>query len=128
MKRKRFVYLYCVLHVLLAVYSTAEVFSKLASSEPFFGPKFLLYYGCMIAVLGVYAIGWQQILKRMTLTAAFANKAVCIIWGSFWGILLFGERLSTGKAAGIVLIILGIILFETDQEASQKGKPKEGGK
>lgn len=126
MKRKWFVFIF--LHILLAVYSTAEVFSKLASSEPFFGPKFILYYGCMIAILGVYAIGWQQILKKMTLTAAFANKAVCIIWGSLWGIFRFGESMSIGKAAGIVLIIIGIILFETDKEESQNVKPKESGK
>lgn len=124
MKKNFFVYIF--LHILLAVYSTAEVFSKLASSEPFGGPKFFLFYGCMIVILGLYAIGWQQILKKMPLTAAFANKSICIIWGSLWGIFLFRESLSVGKVAGIILIIIGIILFETDKKDSPDVKPKEG--
>ena len=108
------------LHVLLMIYSISGVFSKLASAEPFLSPKFILFYGCVIAILGIYAVGWQQIIKRMPLTTAFANKAVCTIWGSVWGILLFGESISVGKVIGIILIVLGIVLFATEKETNNE--------
>ena len=106
-----------LLHLLLTVYSVSGIFSKLAASESFLSGRFILLYACVVAILGIYAIGWQQIIKRLPLTTAFANKAVCTIWGSIWGIILFNESLSIGKVIGIVLIVVGIVLFATDKEA-----------
>ena len=48
----------------------------------------------MVAILGIYAIGWQQVIKRMPLTTAYANKAVTLVWGLVWGLLLFHEQLN----------------------------------
>ena len=71
-------------------------------------------------ILFIYAIGWQQVIKRIPLTTAYANKAVTTIWGTIWGVLLFHEGFSAGKLAGIAIIISGIVLFtregaETDE-------------
>lgn len=109
------------LHLLLAAYSFCGVFSKLASSQNFLSWKFCLYYAGELAILIIYAIGWQQILKKIPLTTAFANKAITIIWGSVWGILLFGETMSWGKFAGIALIVVGVILFTTDNTEADNG-------
>ena len=111
-----------ILHVFLMVYSLSSVCSKMAANEPFLGIKFCFYYFAVIILLGVYAIGWQQIIKRIPLTMAFANKAVTVVWGIIWGILLFQESVSLKKLVGAVLIILGIILYSradiegTDQD------------
>jgi len=48
----------------------------------------------------------------MPLTTAYANKAVTVIWGCFWGIVLFHEQLSLQKVIGICIVIAGVILFE----------------
>ena len=77
------------LHLLLLVYSLSGIFSKNAAHEPFLSPMFILLYGGMLAILFIYAIGWQQILKRLSLSMAFANKAVTVIWGMVWGFLHF---------------------------------------
>ena len=105
-----------VLHILLAFYSLSGVLSKLAAKEDFLSINFCLLYIGMITILFVYAIVWQQIIKRIPLTTAFANKAACTIWGSIWGIIIFKEKLSFFKAVGIVLIVIGIVLFSTDKE------------
>lgn len=102
---------------MLAVYSLSSVFSKLAAGEVFLSSGFILFYSGVLAVLAIYAVGWQQIIKRMPLTTAFANKAVCTIWGSIWGVLLFGEDISIVKIVGILLIVVGIVLFSTEKEA-----------
>ena len=62
-------------------------------------------------ILAVYALGWQQIIKRLPLTTAFANKAVTVVWGIVCGALFFGEAITPGKLAGAALIIGGVVLF-----------------
>ena len=114
---------YWALHGLLAVYSLSTVLSKLAAGVPFLSLPFCLYYGGVLLLLAVYALGWQQIIKRMPLTTAYASKAVSVIWGLVWGILFFGETLTPGKAAGALLVIGGVVLFAFSdrEEASPEG-------
>jgi len=102
------------LHAILFIYSLASVCSKMAAGYDFFTKGFLFYYGLVLVILVVYALLWQQVLKRMPLTVAFANKAVVIIWGIVWGMTLFGESLRPGMVAGSVIIIAGICLVVSD--------------
>ena len=109
------------LHALLAVYSLSSVCAKLASGFGFMSIGFVGCYGGMIALLGVYAIGWQQIIKRLPLTYAYANKAVTVLWGIVWGVLLFHEQVSALKLLGAAVVLAGVVLFslaEKDDAAS----------
>lgn len=109
------------LHFLMAVYSLGGVLSKLAAAQPFLSPRFCLCYGGIIAILGVYALAWQQIIKKTPLTTAYANKAVTVVWGLVWGLLIFHEAITPGKLAGAALVVAGVILFSTaDQEAEKQ--------
>lgn len=104
---------------MLMVYSLSGVFSKLASGVPFLSIRFCVYYGAIIALLGFYAIGWQQIIKRLPLTLAFANKAVTTVWGLIWGLVFFHEQVTVGKLMGIALVVIGVVVFSTaDREAA----------
>ena len=101
------------------LYSMGGIFGKLAGAEPVFSFKFFLYYGMVIGILGIYAIGWQQIIKRMPLTTAFANKAVTVVWGLVWGVLFFREQITLGKIVGVLLVAIGVVIFaKADQENS----------
>lgn len=100
-----------LLHLVLACYSLSGVCSKLAAREPFLSFHFCLYYGGMIVLLGLYALVWQQIIKRLPLTTAFANKAVTVVWGLVWGVLIFNESITLGKLVGVILVVTGIVLF-----------------
>ena len=100
------------LHLLIGVYSLADVASKAASGMSWFSLSWIIAYGLMLVFLGVYAIGWQQVIKRMPLSSAYANRAVSIIWGIFWGVMIFGESLTVGKVVGAAIIMAGIVLFE----------------
>ena len=119
MKRSKFSTLFA-LHLMLMLYSMSEICSKKAAGESFLSVCFCLYYGTVILLLGVYAIGWQQVIKRIPLTTAFANKAVTVVWGLVWGALFFREAVTLGKLLGAVLVIAGVILFErADGEAAE---------
>ena len=116
-----------VLHLLLMVYSTSGILSKLAAGTDFFSPRFIVLYAGVLILLGLYAIGWQQILKRLPLTTAFSNKAVTIVWGIVWGVLFFGESVTMGKVIGALLIITGVVLFSfADNESSDMASHDEG--
>ncbi len=100
-----------LLHILLNVYSISGIFSKMAAGEPFLSGGFCMYYAIVILLLGVYAVGWQQVIKSLPLTTAFMNKSVTVVWGMVWGVLFFKEPITTGKAAGALFVILGIIIY-----------------
>lgn len=107
-----------ILHLMLLMESFSGVCSKLASAQPFLSFRFCFYYACMIAILGIYTVGWQQVIKHIPLTTAYANKAVTVVWGAVWGMVIFREQLTVGKLAGAILVIIGVVLFATaDWEA-----------
>ena len=114
---------YLFLHILLLVYATACIFSKKAAGTSFGSGRFFLFYGLNLLLLAVYAVGWQQVLKRIPLTGAYAHKSVTVIWGVVFGVLLFHETLSIRQIAGVVLVIVGIVLYSlSDREAEHAGE------
>ncbi len=121
-KKKYFIYL----HILLVLYSLSAVFSKLASVEPFLSLKFCVFYGLVLFLLALYALCWQQIIKHLPLTVAYANKAITVVWGIIWGLLIFGEKLTPGKALGAVFVICGIVLYAvSDGSEAENREVKE---
>ena len=115
-----------LLHVLLVVYSFSAVLSKQAASAPFPSFQFFILYTGVLVLLGVYAIGWQQILKRLPLTTAFSNRAIVVLWGILWGLLLFGEAITLNKLIGGVVIMIGVVLFSY-ADAQQEASATKGG-
>lgn len=107
---------YLGLHLLLFIFSFCGVFSKLAAQNEFLSIKFILFYGISIMILGIYAIFWQQILKKFSLTTAFFNKAVTIIWGMLWGALFFKEVITWNMIVGTIVVLVGIGLVVNDYE------------
>jgi drug/metabolite transporter (DMT)-like permease len=102
--------LFVALHLIVLLYSLSAICAKMAAlSAPFSFPFFAWYLG-VLALLGVYAIVWQQVIKRMPLTTAFANKGVTVVWGFFWGALLFGESIDLKMILGAALVFAGILL------------------
>lgn len=109
---------YIVLHLLLFLYAAGGICSKLAAKEAFLSPEFIMYYMIVLANLAFYAIVWQQIIKRISLVSAFANKAITVVWGMMWGFLIFGESITITKIIGAVIIIVGIYFVVSDNEVN----------
>lgn len=100
-----------ILHVILLVYSLGGYFSKTAALSDFLSIKFVVSYGMVILILGIYAVIWQQLIKEIPLTVAYANKSITIVWGMIWGKIFFKEEYTIGKIVGAGIIMCGIILF-----------------
>ncbi len=99
------------LHVLLLCYSLADVASKMAAGYDFLSLGFIVCYGIVLVILAGYALGWQQIIKRVPLTTAYANRGITVVWGILWGALFFAESITIGKLVGAAMICVGIALF-----------------
>ena len=106
------------LHILLMIYSLSAVASKAASGAEPLSLRFCALYALIFLILGVYAVGWQQIIKALPLTTAFANKAVTVIWGLLWGILIFHESVTIRQLIGAAAVMAGVVLFSFSEEAS----------
>ena len=105
---------YAFLHGMLFLYAAGGLASKTASTKPFLSFEFCLFYGIMLLNLMVYAILWQQVLKKFPLSTAFSNKAITVFWGMLWGNLVFHETITIPMVIGCVLIFCGIILVVQD--------------
>ena len=113
---------FLLLHLILGVYASSSVCSKLAAQQPFLSAAFLLLYGLMLAALVAYAIGWQQVIKHLPLTTAYANKAITVVWGILLGFLLFGESITLRQFIGAAVIIVGIVLFVRADNEGEGGQ------
>lgn len=107
---------YLVLHTGFLIFSLGAVFSKFAGQHPVLSCYFLLNYGLMLGTVGTYALVWQQVLTQLPLMTAFSNKAVVVIWGLLWGVILFDESLSTSKVLGAILVIAGVVIMVNSDE------------
>ena len=103
---------FLLLHVILGIYAGSSVCSKLAAQQPFLSAAFIVLYGLMLLALVVYAVGWQQVIKHLPLTTAYANKAVAV----------FGEAVTPRQVIGAVIIICGIVLFVRADNEGEGGQ------
>ena len=72
------------------------------------------WVGMEVVCLGIYAIFWQQIIKRFDLSIAYANRATAIFWSTLWAMLLFGDKITLANTLGIIVIFTGIMLVNQD--------------
>ena len=101
---------FAILHLTLLINSLPGVASKLAGRYKVMSPGFLFFCALSIALLGIFAVVWQQVLGHMTLTFALTNKPVTVIYSLVWGALIFSEKIRPGMVIGSLVIIAGIMI------------------
>ena len=90
--------------------SMTGVASKFAGRAKFLSLRFVVLYGIVLALNFGFALMWQQILKHMSLTFAFMNKPITVIYSLIWGALLFGEKVTPKMVIGALVILTGIVI------------------
>jgi len=105
-----------LLNALLALYSVGGIFSKLGSKQEFLSLQFLFFYGLVLTLLMIYAFVWQQILKKIPLTVAYANKSTVFLWAMIWGRLFFDEKITWYMVLGLIVVFAGIMVVVSDYE------------
>ena len=103
-----------VLQAVVIVYTLSSVVAKLATGEEVFSFTFFLFYGLEIAILGIYAILWQQMIKRFDLSVAYANRAMAILWSAVWAVVLFRETIGLKQLIGIAFVVFGTVIVNRE--------------
>ena len=96
------------------IYTGSGICMKMAAKHELLSFWGLFWVGLCVVDLGVYAIVWQQIIKRFDLSIAYANRAFAIFWSMIWAVLLFQEQITLTNLLGVVVIFAGIMLVNKD--------------
>lgn len=107
---------FIILHVSLIINSLAGAASKMAGRQEFLSLRFFFYYGLVLLITFAFALVWQQVLKHMSLTFAFTNKPITMIWGIIWGVMIFQEVFTLKKLLGTIIVLVGIIIGVSGNE------------
>ena len=103
-----------LLQAVVVIYTVSGVMAKFASASEGIG-KLLLFLGLDVFFLGIYALFWQQMIKNIPLSVAYANRAMAMLWSALWALLIFGEKIGGRQMAGIALVIVGICIINSDK-------------
>ena len=61
--------------------------------------------------------------EKFDLSVAYANRAMALLWSAIWAVVLFHEKLDGKQIAGILLVVLGTVIVNTDN--GNKAEDKE---
>ena len=92
-------------------YSTVSIATKFTSMQEMLSLRCFMGLAVVVAMLGIYAIIWQQVLKRIELTTAYMFKGTSLIFVLLFSALIFNETITLWNVVGAALIVGGIVWF-----------------
>lgn len=110
------------LQLIVCVFSLVSVAAKFASEQVTFSKGFFLFYALELVLLGVYALLWQQAIKKFDISIAYANKAMVLVWGMLWSIVIFHDGITAKQLLGVVLVVAGVMILNRDAGGEQDAK------
>lgn len=108
-----------ILQAVIVIYTLSSVMAKLASGQKAFSAPFLLFYLAELMILGVYAILWQQMIKKFELSVAYTNRAMALLWSMLWAVVLFHDRVTMKNVIGVALVIVGTLIVNGGEEEAR---------
>ena len=93
------------------LYACVGICTKMAAMQDPFSWRYLLWFGGAVGIIGVFAILWQQILRRIEISTAYLFKGTTLIFTMLIAAILFGETITIPNIIGSVIIIIGITLL-----------------
>ena len=112
----------CILQGIVMIFSLTSVTAKFASGQAAFTRGFFLFYGLEVVILGVYALLWQQAIKRIDISVAYANKAMVLLWGLLWSVIIFHDSVTPKKIAGVLFVIAGVCVLNRDGRSGENAE------
>lgn len=115
------------LQAVIIVYTLSSVMAKLASGQEPLSLGFCLFYLAELCILGIYAILWQQMIKKFELSVAYANRAMALLWSLVWAVVIFHDQVTVKNVIGVLLVILGTFIVNGGSEEVLTEKNGKGG-
>ena len=101
------------LQAIIIIYTFSGIMAKFASGSEIL-ERMLLFFLLDILFLGIYAVFWQQMIKIFSLSVAYANRAMALLWSAVWAKLIFGEVIGIKQILGITLVVAGTVIINTE--------------
>ena len=108
--------IYIVLIGINMLYACVSLFTKYASQQEFISWNYMCGLIGAVCVMGLYAVLWQQVLKRIELSLAYMFKGSSLIFVMLLANVIFGEQITWNNVVGAIIIISGIVLFANSAE------------
>lgn len=103
-----------ILQLIIMIYTFSSICAKLASGQETI-LRLLLFTGLEFLCLAVYAILWQQAIKKFDLSVAYANRAMVLLWSMIWAVLVFHDTITLKNILGVALVIAGTFVINTEK-------------
>ena len=97
----------------IALYSLSGFFTKLAAGYAFMSMSYLLCLVAAVGVLGIYAVLWQMILKRVPLSVAYPFRSLGVVYGLAIAGFAFHEPITWQNMLGGAIVMLGLFIMTT---------------
>lgn len=124
--KKKTVVDYLQLQGAVIVYSLSTVAAKFASEQEFLSFKYIFFFGVEFVILAIYALIWQQMIKKFELSVACANKAVTLLWSMLWNFIIFSTGITVGKVVGVLIVVCGVIVMNSEATLKKQGESTLG--
>ena len=108
--------IYVILIGINLLYACVSLFTKYTSQQEFLSWRYICGLAGAVGVMGIYAILWQLVLKRVELSLAYMFKGTSIVFVMLLAYWLFSEQITWNNIIGAMIIILGIVLYANDSK------------
>ncbi|MBR1716230.1 MAG: hypothetical protein IJ718_01265 [Paludibacteraceae bacterium] len=102
---------YIALILVYLFYASISIILKYTGLQTPLTLPWCIGFAGLILTLGIYAIAWQQILKRIDLGTAYMFKGTSLIFIMLLLNICYGEPVTPTKLIATGIIVLGMALY-----------------
>lgn len=107
---------YIVLILVYLFYAGISVIMKYTGLQQPLSFEWCVGFVLLVGTLGVYAIAWQQILKRIELGVAYMFKGLSLFFIMLLLAICYDEPITPMKLVATGIIMVGIALYAKSNE------------
>lgn len=97
------------------LYSFEPIAAKYTSQQDLFTRPFWFGVLAVCCILGVYALLWQQLLKRIPLSVAYMFRGSTLVFVLILSVLFLGDTISVSNIIGATILACGIALYSVEK-------------
>ena len=103
-----------LLQAIIIIYTISSVMAKFASASAEAPLRMLVFLGLEFVILAIYAVLWQQMIKRFDLSVAYANRSMAILWSMIWAVIFFHDEITLRNILGVLIVLMGTVIVNLD--------------
>ena len=103
-----------LLQAIIIIYTISSVMAKFASASAEAPLRMLVFLGLEFVILAIYAVLWQQMIKRFDLSVAYANRSMAILWSMIWAVNFFHDEITLRNILGVLIVLMGTVIVNLD--------------